>query len=94
MKIVNLIFWVGIGILILNAILRELFLEKVMFFIPSNIIGLGLIIVAWLVRDSKEKFGCCDVAKDYQSAYVTGKLVGGTVWADEPENTPGLGWIV
>ena len=29
----------------------------------------------------------------YNSALVTGKLAGGTVYASYPEMTPGIGWI-
>ena len=35
-----------------------------------------------------------DYQKDYCRSMTHGKVVGGTVYASDPGNTPGLGWIV
>ena len=34
-----------------------------------------------------------DFTNDYNSAYISGKIVGGTVYASYPSATPGLGWV-
>ena len=32
-------------------------------------------------------------SQDYESAIISGKLIGGTVYASYPEAVPGLGWV-
>lgn len=49
---------------------------------------------AWILREmrNKEKYYPFP-DDDYRYAIESGKLVGGTVYASYPENSPGLGWI-
>ena len=60
-------------------------------------IALALLIAAvWTLKKNSEKYGgCCrQVPKDYAPMYLSGKPIAGTVYANNPYSTPGLGWVV
>lgn len=40
------------------------------------------------------KDGAKDGASGCKTCETCGKIVAGTVWADNAENTPGLGWVL
>ena len=54
------------------------------------VISVAILGAAWILREFRntEKYN------NYQYAYRTGKIVGGTVYASYPEQTGGLGWIL
>lgn len=59
------------------------------FFTPVTLLSLlpligGVILLSLSYKKRKEE----------KYDYITGKLVSGTVYANNPENTPGLGWIL
>jgi hypothetical protein len=59
----------------------------------SNLIMLVLLIlfsVLYGERKEKEKY---DYDRENPNALVHGDLIAGTVYASDPGNTPGLGWI-
>lgn len=84
--ILNVIFWLGMSIIIINLMLREFFLEKIFFFVPSNLIGIGLIITAWIMTQK--------AAEKYLPGGCNCRAVAGTVYVDDPEHTAGLSWIL
>jgi len=53
------------------------------------VVSILLIGAGWIIGEirDKEKYA-------YDYAYQSGKLIGGTVYASYPENSPGLGWVV
>jgi len=57
-------------------------------------IFLVLLILFLSVFCGVQNYEMYNYAADYNHALVTGRLVGGTVWASYPEDTPGLGWIL
>ena len=91
MKILNVIFWLGMSIIVANVILREFFLDKVFFFVPSNLIGIGLVIFAWIMTQKHVEKYCGGCGK---CPGCRGGVVAGTVYVDDPEYTAGLGWIL
>lgn len=62
------------------------------FYICVIIIALFSILIGWLLKNKVEKY-YYSLDSSYRNAYVTGKLVGGTVYASYPWNVPGLGWV-
>jgi hypothetical protein len=47
-----------------------------------------LFIVAWSIsRKANEKY------RNGRSVYISGRPIAGTVFASDPYNTPGLGWL-
>ena len=93
MKTSDVIFWLGVCILIVSqasicCLRNKLTAKIILYFGLLNIVAIVLLITAWAMRKYAEKY-----LSDYRSAYVTGKVVAGTVYVDNPGNYPGLGWL-
>ena len=87
----NILYSVGVVILLVTHLIMlkngkdtNIYLHLILVF-P----GIIFIITAWIVeiKVRKEKY-------DYNYALQSGNLIGGTVYASNPSNVPGLGWVL
>lgn len=62
--------------------------------VHSSIQLILLIFLIYLCFDYRKKTEKYDYDRENPNALITGKLVGGSVFASYPENSPGLGWIM
>jgi len=49
-----------------------------------------LFVVLYFIKKGSEKY---DYSRENPNALISGKNIAGTVYSDDPNNTPGLGWI-
>ena len=83
----TLIFIIGIIMLLVS---HMKILDQPNYHTLIVIIALILICAGWILRErelQKEKFDNLNYAR------IQGDIVGGTVYASYPDQTPGLGWI-
>ena len=55
------------------------------------IIMFVLLFITLLKTFKKEKY---NYKEENPNALITGKNIAGTVYSSEPENVPGLGWVI
>ena len=96
MKNADVIFWLAVILLVVgNASLfslrRKINGEVLLFFFLIVVISLALFITSWSMnKNEREKY---NRGSGY-SVYTSGTPIAGTVWASDPRNTPGLGWVL
>lgn len=87
----NIFFILGV-ILIVVANVKLMYKMSVKDIWCSSMItmaGIICLIISLFWREYYERY---EINPNFP--YVTGKLIGGTVYASYPEKTPGLGWVM
>ena len=62
--------------------------------IISSIILLTVLIVSEYIKDNYDDPNAYNYDEENPHALITGENIAGTVFASDPENAPGLGWIL
>ena len=92
MKNPDIIFWLGVFLFIVGdatlfSMCNNINSEVLFYFFLINAIALVMVIVSWTMKKKEqEKY-------NERSMYISGQPIAGTVWASDPHNTPGLGWL-
>ena len=92
MKNTDVIFWLGVFLFLVGHTalfsMRNNINDEVLFYLfLIDAIALVMVIVSWTMKKKEqEKY-------NDGSMYISGQPIAGTVWASDPYNTPGLGWL-
>lgn len=86
----TLMILTSIGLVITNFML--LFIHPVHSL--TSILLIGLLITFSILYGKLKSNQCYNPDPSYRNAYDSGDLVAGTVYASNPNNTPGLGWVL
>jgi hypothetical protein len=92
-KLSLVLFILGLSALLISNIIL-IYHSRDYYYLAMFLFATILLLLGWVLRDKEEKYrNCFGWPNAYDRSIQSGKIVAGTVYADYPENTPGLGWL-
>jgi hypothetical protein len=91
----SLVFWLAV---VLIAVVQTYAIGSRSSVTPRSTLVTGIVVWIGIILLILSRFGVLegyypDYQKDYCKAMRCGQVVGGAVYASDPGNTPGLGWL-